>query len=71
MQFHPTFYYTCGYLSMLALRLNHVSKRAQYALVPYWLFQIHNKDMYTDTTKEGKYKMHLYYDNKHHEVNSI
>ena len=26
-QFHPTLYWACGYLSMLGLKLNHVSKR--------------------------------------------
>ena len=27
MKFHPTFYKVCNYLSMLGLKLNHVSKR--------------------------------------------
>ena len=26
-EFHPTFYQACDYLSMLGLKLNHVSKR--------------------------------------------
>ena len=35
-QFHPTFYQACNYLSMLGLKLNHVSKRGHWsAPIPY------------------------------------
>ena len=34
--FHPTFYNGCNYLSMLGLKLNHVSKRGlKYLAIPY------------------------------------
>ena len=36
--FHPTLYQACNYLSMLGLKLNHVSKRGHWSCATSWSF---------------------------------
>ena len=54
--FHPTLYWSCDYLSVLGLKLNHVSKRGPRCILrPHWWWSTRVRARYIASYDSSKY----------------